>query len=92
MSPRVLDSVHRSIVYRAVLCDFVVDGYLARHLRRMRNLYAERVTTLMEGARQYLGGLLEISIGYLKNEMNSRQAEALAEAQGIEVLAVDDAP
>ncbi len=82
---------------QAVLCDFIVDGHLARHLRRMRNLYAERLATLMEGARQHLGGLLEISnvraglytIGYLKNEMTSRQAEKLAAAQGIEVLAVD---
>jgi GntR family transcriptional regulator/MocR family aminotransferase len=82
---------------QAVLCDFIVDGHLARHLRRMRNLYAERLANLIEGSRQHLGGLLEISsvraglytIGYLKNGMASRQAEKLAEAQGIEVLAVD---
>ena len=82
---------------QAVLCDFIVEGHLARHLRRMRNLYAERLATLMEGARQYLGGMLEISkvraglytIGYLRNEMTSRHAEKLAEAQDIEVLAVD---
>ena len=82
---------------QAVLCDFIVEGHLARHLRRMRNLYAERLGALMEGAEQHLGGLLEISpvraglytIGYLKNGMTSRQAEELAEAQGIEVLAVD---
>jgi GntR family transcriptional regulator / MocR family aminotransferase len=82
---------------QAVLCDFIVDGHLARHLRRMRNLYAERLATLMEGAEQHLGGLLEISnvraglytIGYLQNEMTSRQAEKLAAAQGIEVLGVD---
>jgi GntR family transcriptional regulator/MocR family aminotransferase len=82
---------------QAVLCDFMVDGHLARHLRRMRNLYAERLATLMEGAKQHLGGLLEISnvraglytIGYLKNEMTSRQAETLAAAQSLEVLAVD---
>jgi GntR family transcriptional regulator/MocR family aminotransferase len=81
---------------QAVLCDFIVDGHLARHLRRMRNLYAERLATLMEGAKQHLGGLLEISnvsadlytIGYLKNGMTSRQAEKLA-AQVVEVLAVD---
>jgi GntR family transcriptional regulator/MocR family aminotransferase len=62
----------------------------------MRNLYAERLATLMEGAKQHLGGLLEISnvsadlytIGYLKNGMTSRQAEKLA-AQVVEVLAVD---
>ena len=82
---------------QAVLCDFIVDGHFARHLRRMRNLYAERLATLMEGAKQHLGGLLEISnvraglytIGYLKNKMTSRQAEILAVAQGIEVLGVD---
>jgi GntR family transcriptional regulator/MocR family aminotransferase len=82
---------------QAVLCDFIVDGHLARHLRRMRNLYAERLATLMEGTKQHLGGLLEISdvraglytIGYLKNGMTSRQAEKLAAAQGVEVLAVD---
>ena len=82
---------------QAVLCDFIVDGHFARHLRRMRNLYAERLTTLAEGARQQLAGLLEISnvraglytIGFLKNGMTSRQAEKLATAQGIEVLGVD---
>jgi N-acetylglucosamine-6-phosphate deacetylase len=54
--------------------DYDIDGHLARHLRRMRNLYAERVATLIEGAKQHLGGLLPISnvragfytIGYLK--------------------------
>lgn len=82
---------------QAVLCDFIVDGHLARHLRKMRNLYAERLATLMEGARRNLGGLLEISnvraglytIGYLKNGLTSRQAEMAAAAQGIEVLGVD---
>ncbi|HEX8712779.1 MAG TPA: PLP-dependent aminotransferase family protein [Terracidiphilus sp.] len=82
---------------QAVLCDFIVDGHMARHLRRMRNLYAERLSTLREGARQHLDGKLEISsvraglytIGYLRNEMTSRRAEKLAAAQGVEVLAVD---
>lgn len=82
---------------QAVLCDFIADGHLARHLRRMRNLYAERLATLMGATRQHLGGLLEISdvraglytIGYLKNGMTSRLAEKLAAAQGVEVLAVD---
>jgi GntR family transcriptional regulator/MocR family aminotransferase len=67
----------------------------ARSARRV--VYAERLAALIDGSRQHLGGLLEISnvraglytIGYLKNEMTSRQAEKLAAAQGIEVLAVD---
>jgi len=82
---------------QAVLCDFIVDGHLARHLRRMRNLYSDRLAALIEGGKQHLSGLLELSnvraglytIGYLKNGMTSRQAEKLAAAQGVEVLAVD---
>ena len=82
---------------QAVLCDFIVDGHLGRHLRRMRKLYAGRLAALMQGAKQHLGGLLEISnvraglytIGFLKNEMTSRQAEKLAAVEGLEVLAVD---
>ena len=82
---------------QAVLCDFIADGHLARHLRRMRNLYAGRLAALIEGGKQHLSGLLELSnvraglytIGFLKNGMTSRQAETLAAAQGIEVLAVD---
>ncbi len=82
---------------QAVLCDFIVDGHLARHLRRMRNLYAGRLAALIEGGKQHLSGLLELSdvraglytIGFLKNGMASREAEKLAAAQNIEVLAVD---
>jgi GntR family transcriptional regulator/MocR family aminotransferase len=82
---------------QAVLRDFIVEGHLARHLRRMRNLYASRLAALMEGSTQHLSGLLELSdvraglytIGFLKNGMTSRQAERLAADRGIEVLAVD---
>jgi GntR family transcriptional regulator/MocR family aminotransferase len=82
---------------QAVLCDFIVEGHLARHLRRMRNLYAGRLAALIEGGKQHLDGLLELSdvraglytIGFLKNGMASRHAEKLAAEQGIEVLAAD---
>jgi GntR family transcriptional regulator / MocR family aminotransferase len=82
---------------QAVLCDFIVEGHLARHLRRMRNLYAGRLSALIEGGKEHLQGVLDISdvraglytIAFLKNGMTSRQAERLAAAQGIEVLAVD---
>lgn len=82
---------------QAVLSDFIADGHLARHLRRMRNLYAGRLAALIEGSKQHLSGLLELSnvraglytIGFLKNGMTSRRAEKLAADHGIEVLAVD---
>ena len=82
---------------QAVLCDFIVDGHLARHLRRMRDLYASRLEALIEGGNEYLGGLLEISnvraglytVGFLKNGMTSRQAEKAAASRGIEAIGID---
>ncbi len=82
---------------QAVLCDFIVDGHLGRHLRRMRDLYTSRLAALIDGAKQYLDGLLEISkvraglytAGFLKNGMTSREAEKAAATVGVAVLALD---
>lgn len=88
----------RSISFdQAVLCDFITEGHLGRHLRRMRDLYASRLAALMEAGREYMNGALEISsvkaglytAGFLRNGMSSRQAETRAVASGIEVLGLD---
>jgi GntR family transcriptional regulator / MocR family aminotransferase len=79
---------------QAILCDFIAEGHLGRHIRRMRNLYAGRLEALREAAYKYLAGVLEISsiraglstAGILRNGMTSREAEILATANGIEVL------
>ena len=89
--------LRNSNVDQAVLCEFIVEGHLARHMRRMRELYGSRLAALIEGGRQHLSGLLEISkvraglytIGLLTNGMTSRQAEKSAAVEGIEVLGVD---
>ena len=46
---------------QTVLCDFMVDGHFGRHLRRMREVYAARLSVLLECARDKLTGLLDIS-------------------------------
>jgi GntR family transcriptional regulator / MocR family aminotransferase len=84
-------------VDQAVLCDFIVEGHLGRHLRRMRNLYSRRLAALIDGGKKYLKGLLRISdakaglytVGLLENGMTSRQAEKAASNHGVEVLALD---
>lgn len=48
------------IIEQAVLADFIAEGHFARHIRRMRALYAERQSTLIEAVRRELGELLEI--------------------------------
>jgi GntR family transcriptional regulator/MocR family aminotransferase len=45
----------------AILCDFMTEGHLGRHIRRMRDMYAERLAALQHEARKYLSGLLDVS-------------------------------
>jgi GntR family transcriptional regulator / MocR family aminotransferase len=79
---------------QAILCDFIAEGHLGRHIRRMRNLYATRLGALQDSASKYLSGVLEISsiraglstAGILRNGMTSREAESMATADGLEVL------
>jgi GntR family transcriptional regulator/MocR family aminotransferase len=52
---------HAPVISQAVLCDFITDGHFARHVRRMREVYAERLGALVEGARAELSGALTIT-------------------------------
>ena len=58
---KALTTRHQSLLDQAVLCDFIEQGHLGRHLRRMRKIYLERYTILRESARQHLGESLEIA-------------------------------
>jgi GntR family transcriptional regulator / MocR family aminotransferase len=39
----------------------MAEGHFAPHVRRMREVYAERLGTLLESARRELPGLVEIT-------------------------------
>lgn len=60
---------------QAVLADFIVESHFARHIRRMRMLYAERQSILVDLVKRNLAGIVEISpaeaglhlIGWLTN-------------------------
>jgi GntR family transcriptional regulator/MocR family aminotransferase len=49
---RNLIDTHPPMLEQAVLADFIVEGHFARHLRKMRSLYAERRAALIEAARE----------------------------------------
>lgn len=88
---------HNLSLEQTVLCDFIAEGHLGRHIRRMRDLYAGRLAALLEGGQRYLQGLLEISgvraglytAAFLQNGMSSRQAEQAAATHHIEAIALD---
>ena len=88
---------HPPSLNQATLCDFMTEGHLGRHIRRMRDMYASRLAALQHEARKYLAGLLDVSsiqagqntAGFLRNGMTSRQAEAVAANHGIEAPGLD---
>lgn len=94
---RVLTDFRSVHFEQAVLCDFIEGGHFGRHLRRMREVYAARHATLLESSRKYLAGALEVqavhcglyTAAFLKNEMDSSQAETAALAAGVSVLSLD---
>src|ERR1022692_2884015 len=86
--------LHGTGLDHAIMCDFIAEGHLGRHVRRMRDLYGGRLAALQEGGRRHLAGLLEISpvqaglytIAYLRNGMTSREAEEAASAHNVETM------
>ena len=49
-----------STLYQAVLTDFIGEGHFARHIRRMRLLYAERRAALLKAIDVHMSDLLEV--------------------------------
>jgi GntR family transcriptional regulator / MocR family aminotransferase len=79
---------------QAAMADFIEQGAFLRHLRRMRDVYGERLEVLQDSCRKYLKGLVELSHvqaglftpAFLRNGMTSRQAEEAAAARGLESM------
>ncbi|HEY0783781.1 MAG TPA: PLP-dependent aminotransferase family protein [Thermoanaerobaculia bacterium] len=84
---------HAPLVEQAVLCDFITEGHFGRHLRRMREVYAERLTVLLEAAREHLAGLLDLSTveaglqtaGWLRPGVDGERAAQAAALRNVEV-------
>ncbi|MCP3141658.1 MocR-like pyridoxine biosynthesis transcription factor PdxR [Pyxidicoccus xibeiensis] len=47
-------------LFQAVLTDFLTEGHFARHLRKMRLLYRERRTALVDALQREFGDMLEV--------------------------------
>jgi GntR family transcriptional regulator / MocR family aminotransferase len=85
---------HPPLIDQAILCDFISEGHFARHVRRMRELYAERLAVLLESARMRLTGLLEIpaveaglrTVGWLQGGILAEGAARAAAMYDVEVV------
>ncbi len=52
--------IFSSTLYQAVMTEFIREGHFARHIRRMRMLYMERRTALVQAIAKHLGDRLEV--------------------------------
>src|SRR5262249_30721618 len=52
--------LHPPLLEQMALADFIVGGHYARHLRRMRAVYRERLEVLADAADTLCGGALEL--------------------------------
>ncbi len=74
-----------------VAADFMCEGHFARHIRRMRCLYSERRTALVESIRKELGSMVEVhgaEAGMhlavtLPEGFSDREIAAIAARQGL---------
>jgi GntR family transcriptional regulator/MocR family aminotransferase len=84
---------HAPVLEQASLCDFIVEGHFGRHVRRMREVYAERRSVLLECAQQRLTGFWEIigveaglqTAGWLRDGIDGEAAAKAAAARDVEV-------
>jgi GntR family transcriptional regulator / MocR family aminotransferase len=92
----VLDAagIFASPLLQTVLTEFIQDGHLARHIRRMRMLYMERRETLVDALGAELGNTIEIQgaeagmhvVGLLPPGVNDVSVSQRAADRGIAAM------
>lgn len=88
---RALTDSHSPSIDQAILTGFIEEGHFARHIRRMRALYAERQSALVAAAKKNLAGLLDVSqdeagmhlVGWLPENFSDKIASEKAAEQGV---------
>ncbi len=83
-----------AVVEQAALAELIDGGHFARHVRRMRTLYAERQRALVEAAAGIDGLRVEPSpagmhlVGWLEEGIDDRAVQRSAAARGVSAAAL----
>lgn len=84
---------HSPLLEQAVLADFISEGHFARHIRRMRTMYASRQQALVEAAAKHWKDILHVPasdaglhlIGHLCEGVSPDTVILAAQQAGIEM-------
>jgi GntR family transcriptional regulator/MocR family aminotransferase len=91
---KAMSTRHQPLMDQAALCDFIEQGHLGRHLRRMRKIYEERFHVLMGCAQEYLAEYLEVlaietglqTIGVFRGPVSAELVAKRAAMRDIDVI------
>jgi GntR family transcriptional regulator/MocR family aminotransferase len=89
-------AVHLPLLEQMALADFMAEGYFARHVRRMRQLYKERRNALVDALMRELGKRLEVTVPeagmhlviWLPSGMSAQAVAHRAAAYGLHMLPI----
>lgn len=89
-----ITSRHAPLLDQFVLAEFIHEGHFGRHIRRMREIYAERLSTVLTEGRSRLSGLLQISeieaglqtTAWICSGEDDVRVSAAAAARGVDVV------
>jgi GntR family transcriptional regulator/MocR family aminotransferase len=96
IAARALADRHSHGIDQVVVTEFLTEGHFARHVRRMRALYAERQQALVSSVQRELGEMIEVHpseagldlIGWLPEGADDREVASAARAAGIMIAPV----
>ena len=89
---------HPPTLDQAILAEFILEGHFGHHVRRMRQVYAQRMTALYEEARDVLAGRLDVvraesgmrTLAWIANGQNDKELAERARLLGLEVIALSE--
>jgi len=93
---RALSDLHSPLIDQSILAAFISEGHYARHLRRMRTLYASRQEMLLAEVGKHLKGFLEVSkadagmhlIGWLPKGVDDQDVSSKLKEHGVRAAPV----
>ena len=85
---------HSAVIDQAIMCDFVTEGHFGRHIRRMRQVYAERLEMLRGLVEARMDGLMTVpethagvqTTGWLREDLDAEEIGKTLSTRNVEVL------
>ena len=87
---------HPPTLDQAILAEFISEGHFGHHVRRMRQLYSERMDILKATANKQLDGVVDViqagagmrTLGWLKTWTSDKEASDAVRGTGVETVAL----